>query len=544
MQKPTLPFSRTNEPGVPDAPLLFAGRYETESRLGIGGMAEVLLARDTALGRRVALKLLAPQLAADPVFVERFRREATAIASLNHPNVIVIYDHGVADGQPFIAMEYVPGRTLKELITAGAPFSAEAAVRYASQVLDGLAAAHAVGIVHRDVKPQNLMVRDDGTLKVADFGVARSADETMLTQYGSVIGTADYISPEQARGAPAGAASDLYSVGVVLFEMLTGRVPFTGEVPLAIANQHVGTPAPPVRELNPAVPVSLARAVERALSKQPSQRYGSAAEMKAALTAPAAEPAPTMVAPTAHVPAAAPTRVMPPPPTEVMPAPTRLAPAPGRRLTRRHGLAALGAAVALAGAVFVLTAGDGDGTQPLVPLPKVVGTPVDTARSALVEGRLRRAGRSEAALRPAGGHRRRRPPHRRIGRARRTDHAHPELGSGTGGRPRGHRVHAGSRDRRTRAPGLRRATDDRLLVRSGGQRDRDDARGRERRGSAQRDLPHDLGRAGACPAREAGASRQGEGQAQGQAGKGPQDSPSRRIDAGRSTPVTCTVCIL
>ena len=403
MQKPTLPFSRTNEPGVPDAPLLFAGRYETESRLGIGGMAEVLLARDTALGRRVALKLLAPQLAADPVFVERFRREATAIASLNHPNVIVIYDHGVADGQPFIAMEYVPGRTLKELITAGAPFSAEAAVRYASQVLDGLAAAHAVGIVHRDVKPQNLMVRDDGTLKVADFGVARSADETMLTQYGSVIGTADYISPEQARGAPAGAASDLYSVGVVLFEMLTGRVPFTGEVPLAIANQHVGTPAPPVRELNPAVPVSLARVVERALSKQPSQRYGSAAEMKAALTAPAAEPAPTMVAPTAHVPAAAPTRVMPPPPTEVMPAPTRLAPAPGRRLTRRHGLAALGAAVALAGAVFVLTAGDGDGTQPLVPLPKVVGAPVDTARSALVEGGFDvRVGAKRHSDRPAG----------------------------------------------------------------------------------------------------------------------------------------------
>jgi serine/threonine-protein kinase len=403
VQKPTLPFSRTNEPRVPDAPPLFAGRYETESRLGIGGMAEVLLARDTGLGRRVALKLLAPQLAADPVFVERFRREATAIASLNHPNVIVIYDHGVADGQPFIAMEYVSGRTLKELITAGAPFSAEAAVGYASQVLDGLAAAHSVGIIHRDIKPQNLMVRDDGTLKVADFGVARSADETVLTQHGSVIGTADYISPEQARGVAAGAASDLYSVGVVLFEMLTGRVPFTGEVPLAIANQHVGTPPPSVRELNPAVPLPLARVVERALSKQPSRRYGSAAEMKAALATPAAEPAPRIVAPTGHVPAAEPTRVMPPPPTEVMPATTRRAPATGRRLTRRHGFAALGAGVALAGAAFVLTAGDGGGPPPLVSLPKVVGTPVASAKSALLEGGFDvRVGAKRHSDRPAG----------------------------------------------------------------------------------------------------------------------------------------------
>jgi serine/threonine-protein kinase len=367
-------------------------------------MAEVLLARDTALGRRVALKLLAPQLAADPVFVERFRREATAVASLNHPNVIVIYDHGVADGQPFIAMEYVPGRTLKELITLGAPLAADAAVRYATQALDGLAAAHSLGIVHRDVKPQNLIVRDDGTLKVADFGVARSAGETVLTQHGAVIGTADYISPEQARGASAGPASDLYSLGVVLFEMLTGSLPFTGEVPLAIANQHVGTPAPSIREVNPAVPAPLAGVVERALSKEPSGRYGSAAAMKAALTAPpSADDAPTIVAPTAHIPAQAPTRVSPPHPTEVMSPATHVAPARGRRLTRRHWLAALGAAVALAGALFVLSAGDGDGAPPLVSLPKVVGMPVATARSALLEdGFDVRVGAKRHAGRPAG----------------------------------------------------------------------------------------------------------------------------------------------
>ena len=417
MPKPTLPFSRTNEPRgdeSPDgAPQLFAGRYETESRLGIGGMAEVLLARDTALGRRVALKLLAPQLAADPTFVERFRREATAIASLNHPNVIVIYDHGVADGQPFIAMEYVPGRTLKEVITVGGPLSAEAAVRYASQALDGLAAAHSVGIVHRDVKPQNLIVRDDGTLKVADFGVARSADATVLTQHGSVIGTADYISPEQARGASAGVASDLYSVGVVLFEMLTGSLPFTGEVPLAIANQHVGTPAPAVRQLNPAVPARLERVVERALSKEPARRYGSAAEMKAALTdPPATDPARTLTAPASQTPAPAPTRVMPPAPTEVMSPPTQRSPARGVRLTRRRGLTALGALVALAGAAFVLTTGGEDGAPPLVGLPKLVGMPVTTARSALLEdgfdvrvGAKRHSDQpvgTVAGLRPAG----------------------------------------------------------------------------------------------------------------------------------------------
>ena len=379
MHKPTLPFSRSNETprGAADTRQLFANRYETEHRLGIGGMAEVVLARDSALGRRVALKLLAPQLAADPVFVERFRREATAIASLNHPNVIVVYDHGVADGQPFIAMEYVPGRTLKHVIADAAPFAAGVAIRYAVQMLDGLAAAHSVGIVHRDVKPQNLIVRDDGTLKVADFGVARSADETMLTQHGSVIGTADYISPEQARGGSAGPASDLYSVGVVLFEMLTGRLPFTGDLPLAIANQHLRTPAPPVRKINPAVRADLARVVDRALSKDPAARYGSAAEMKAALTAPpAAESAPTLVAPTARIPAPAPTHVMRPhaPPVRRS----------TRQLTRRHVLAAVGAIVALGATTFALASGDGGGTR-LVDLPKVVGMPLATAKSALQE---------------------------------------------------------------------------------------------------------------------------------------------------------------
>ena len=276
---------------MPDAPQLFAGRYETESRLGIGGMAEVLLARDTALGRRVALKLLAPQLAADPVFVERFRREATAIASLNHPNVIVIYDHGVADGQPFIAMEYVPGRTLKEVITAGAPLSAEAAVRYASQVLDGLAAAHSVGIVHRDVKPQNLIVRDDGTLKVADFGVARSADETMLTAVR--LGDRDGRLHLARAGARRIGGRRIGSV-------LGGcRAVRDAHRPRAVHRRGAARDRQPARRYARRRPSgssirqfrsALARVVERALSKEPSRRYGSAAEMKAALTAPPPSP--------------------------------------------------------------------------------------------------------------------------------------------------------------------------------------------------------------------------------------------------------------
>jgi serine/threonine-protein kinase len=356
--------------------VLVAGRYEVESRLGIGGMAEVVLARDTALGRQVALKLLAPALAADPVFVERFRREATAIASLNHAHVVVIYDHGMAGGQPYIAMEYVAGRTLKQLIRGGAPLPAKLAVGYACQALDGLAAAHAVGIIHRDIKPENLLLREDGTLKVADFGVARSARETMLTQHGSVVGTAEYIAPEQARGAAAVPASDLYSLGVVLFEMLTGRLPFTGELPLAVANQHAVEPAPRVREINPAIPVALGRVVDRALTKDPSQRYGSAADMKAALLAAMLDdPAPTLVAPPAGVPpGAAATHVLPTTPAAASHSPSWF--------TRRRALGGLAALALLVAAVFVVST-RGGGTMPLVRVPTVVGMPVEAAKSSL-----------------------------------------------------------------------------------------------------------------------------------------------------------------
>jgi serine/threonine-protein kinase len=340
-------------------------------------MAEVVLARDRALGRLVALKLLAPALVGDPMFVERFRREATAIASLNHPSIVVIYDHGVADGQPYIAMEYVAGRTLKQRIAGRAPLAPGDAIAYARQVLDGLAAAHAVGIVHRDIKPQNLIVREDGTLKVADFGVARSADETVLTKLGSVIGTADYISPEQARGEVATPASDLYSVGVVLFEMLTGILPFNGELPVAVANQHISTPAPSLHQANPAVPAALANVVTRALTKEPRRRFDSAAAMKAALeAAPARAAIPPRAAPTARLPAAAAV-------TQVLPSAPRTAARRSRRTPPRGVLVvALAAAALLVGLVFALTTRGGGETRSAA-LPRVVGRPVAVAVSAL-----------------------------------------------------------------------------------------------------------------------------------------------------------------
>ena len=383
VQKPTLPIPSTSDDSGggrrATAPTSggFAGRYEILSRLGMGGMAEVVLARDRALGRLVALKLLAPALAADPMFVERFRREATAIASLNHPGVVVIYDHGVADGQPYIAMEYVAGRTLKQIIADNAPLAPGDAIAYACQVLDGLAVAHAVGIVHRDIKPQNLIVRDDGTLKVADFGVARSADETVLTQLGSVIGTADYISPEQARGEIATPPSDLYSVGVVLFEMLTGTLPFTGELAVAVANQHISTPAPSLQQANPAVPAALANVVTQALTKERSRRFDSAAAMKAALETALTETAiPPRVAPTARLPAtAAVTQVLPPAP--------RTAPRRARRLPPRGVLVVTLAVAALLVGLAVALTTRGGGEARSVALPRVVGRPVASAISAL-----------------------------------------------------------------------------------------------------------------------------------------------------------------
>jgi len=261
---------------------LFDGRYRIVRKLGTGGMANVYLAEDEVLGRRVAIKILNDRHAGDDQFVERFRREAKNAASLSHPNIVSIYDRGEAEGTYYIAMEYLDGRSLKELIVARGPAPVNVAIDYARQILAAIRFAHRHGIVHRDIKPHNVLVDAEGRLKVTDFGIAR-AGTSQMTEAGSIIGTAQYLSPEQAKGAPVDQTSDLYSVGVVLYELLTGVVPFSGDTPVEIAMKHLSsTPEAPSKKRSE-VPRDLDMVVLRALAKDPADRYQSAEEMDADL---------------------------------------------------------------------------------------------------------------------------------------------------------------------------------------------------------------------------------------------------------------------
>jgi eukaryotic-like serine/threonine-protein kinase len=262
-------------------------RYVLVGRLGGGGMADVWLADDQMLGRRVALKFLHERFAQDAQFVERFRREAQAAAGLQHPNVVGVYDRGQTDGRHWIAMEYVEGASLKDLIARG--LSVSEAVEIIRQVLAGTKFAHERGIIHRDLKPQNVLVDREGRARVADFGIAR-AGASEITQTGSVLGTAQYLSPEQAQGLETGVTSDLYSIGVMLYETLTGRVPFEADSPVAVALKQISeTPRRP-SELNPQIPPALDGVVGKALAKDPLHRYQSAAEFIAALDAAEVDP--------------------------------------------------------------------------------------------------------------------------------------------------------------------------------------------------------------------------------------------------------------
>jgi len=262
--------------------MLFDKRYRVMRKLGAGGMANVYLAEDQELGRRVAIKILNERHAGDEQFVERFRREAKNAASLSHQNIVSIYDRGEAEGTYYIAMEYLNGRSLRELILSRGPAPMSVAVDYARQILAALRFAHRNGIVHRDIKPHNVLVDPEGHVKVTDFGIAR-AGASQMTEEGSIIGTAQYLSPEQARGTQVDQRSDLYSLGIVLYEMLTGEVPFTGDSPVEIAMKHLSATPPPLREKRPEMPTSLEMVVLRALAKDPAARYQTADEMDADL---------------------------------------------------------------------------------------------------------------------------------------------------------------------------------------------------------------------------------------------------------------------
>ena len=355
-----------------DTETVVDGRYRVLHRVGSGGMAEVYCAQDLQLGRKVALKVLYRRFAEDREFVERFRREASSAAGLQHQHVVSVYDRGEYDGTYYIAMEYLEGRSLKTIIREEAPLDPDRAVDLVIQVLRAARFAHRRGIIHRDLKPHNVIVDDEGRAKVTDFGIARAGASDM-TQTGSIMGTAQYLSPEQAQGLAVSAASDLYSIGIILYEMLTGRVPFEGESAVTIALKQVNERPTPPSVYNSAVTPELEAVVLPALEKEPSRRFQDADEFISALQAAREGIAtPAMVT--------APTRIEPvPPPSEAYPYPEEPLPPREPREGGRWWLWLLAVLVAGAGlaAVLLLT-----GTKQ-VTVPNVVGTDEAVAQAKL-----------------------------------------------------------------------------------------------------------------------------------------------------------------
>jgi eukaryotic-like serine/threonine-protein kinase len=266
------------------AQTLLGGRYLVESELGRGGMATVFKGTDTVLGRPVAVKVLSPQYSGDANFVTRFRREAQAAASLNHPNLVSVYDTGTDDGVHFIVMEFVEAKTLADYLAGGGRIMPERSIEIAEAVCDALSVAHAHGIIHRDIKPANIMITSKGDVKVTDFGIARviSGADT-LAQTAAVLGTASYLSPEQAQSQPVDQRSDIYSLGVALYEMVTGRPPFSGDSPVMVASKHVLEQPTPPSKLNADVSPELEAVIMKAMAKNPDNRYQDADEMRADL---------------------------------------------------------------------------------------------------------------------------------------------------------------------------------------------------------------------------------------------------------------------
>jgi serine/threonine-protein kinase len=375
-------------------PRVLNDRYEIHRRLARGGMAQVYLARDRSLDRPVAVKELVPEFATDPSFVERFRREAQAAANLSHPNVVGVYDWGAQDGTYFIVMEYVDGPSLSRVLRSDGPFHPNRAAEIASEVAAGLGFAHSRGVVHRDVKPGNVLLTRSGQAKVTDFGIARalSSPDEDLTQAGSVMGTATYFSPEQAQGLSVDPRSDLYSLGVVLYELVTGRPPFNGETPLAIAYKHVqDQPAPP-STLMTGLPEALEAIIMKLLSKRPDDRYASAEDLRADLNRFLAGE-PTVAERELIAAGAAAGALMDEPATTVQAATTVGAAVPAEpyedepeeKKSRTWLFIALLVAMLalLAGALFWFTQSLDDGD--LVTMPPVVGLPFEEARATLID---------------------------------------------------------------------------------------------------------------------------------------------------------------
>lgn len=336
---------------------LIVGRYELEELVGEGGMSSVYGAHDTVLERRVAIKVLHEHFSRDPEYVERFRREARAIARLAHPNVVTVIDRGEWEGRQFIVFEHVAGENLKAMIVREGPLPVGRALELACQIARALAFAHELGIVHRDVKPHNVLVDGSGTAKVTDFGIARALDsDDSLTATGTVLGTGQYLSPEQANGERGDERSDQYSLGVVTYELLTGTVPYSGDNLMAVAIRHVRDPVPSVRALRPDVPERLDAVLARAMAKRPEDRFGSMDALAAALESCLAEAQADRAARPAED-----TGVMPPTrspssaaPTEVVSASSTTTIAPPRRSGLRIAAVLLLATVILVGNLLVL----------------------------------------------------------------------------------------------------------------------------------------------------------------------------------------------